>query len=562
VRPDRTAIHVSAVFSLLVGTAIAIGLADAALIASLRLGAAGAFQYIPPRLWVIAPLCWVAATSLIALASFAVSRRYGAQLTLIGAIVLFAAVRLRDQSTMRIIAGAIATIAVCAIGAWIARRWLARRRRPAVVAIAAMLAVVIAAAATAAAGDDAEPAPHASPRTGASPDVLLVVLDTVSHDAVFPNGRDVDPRFPNLARLARSGVVFDRAYTTAPWTLPAHFSAVTGLPAHDLGVDFEDQQYNRSIPTLAQRFRRDGYRTAAVISNTFLNHGSGFGRGFDTFEQAGNALDVCRTAPGLLLDRYSPWFAATVCNWSAREVTDRALAHVTNTRAPLFLLLNYMDAHDPYYVEADCRAPGTEVRAFRDVPPAAYRREYYANHLDAIRCIDRHLGRLFARMRNDAVIAVVADHGEQFGEHGLVRHGNSVYDQLLRVPLIIAGPRVTPQRVTQPLSLTALPQLIAAASEGKPFASAAAPVISFLAGSAATGGIEHWSVVRGRWHFLSKRGAEELYDLATDPDERHNRVRDGAAAPLLDRFRADLATQRRFQDRETERAFRSLGYVN
>ena len=541
--------NLSAAFSLIAGAAITIGLVDAALIASLRFGAAGAFQYIPPRLWVIAPLCWLAVALLVAIPAVALSRRWGAHATLVAMLTLFFAVRLGAQSRLRMAAGAIVGIVACAVAIFIAKRWLAAPRRAAAI-VATILIIAFAAAAI----ERVDTKQSTTTKPPARPDVVVIVLDTVSHDAIFPNGRDVDPRMPNLARLAQRGIVFDRAYTTAPWTLPSHFSAVTGLPAHDLGVDFDDQRYTRSVPTLAQRYRRDGYRTAAVLSNTFLNRGTGFERGFDSFEHAGRALDICRTVPGLLVDRYSPWFAATVCNWSAREVTDRALAHIRDDPRPLFLFLNYMDAHDPYYVAPECRERDTKSGRFRDVPPAAYRREHYANHIAAIRCIDRNLGRLFRAFQREPIVAVLSDHGEQFGEHNLVRHGNSVYDQLLHVPMLLAGPHISPRRVTEPISIAELPRLLTSPE----LAIAPSPVISFLAGSTATGGIEQWSILRGPWHFISRRGREELYDLQSDPHELQNRA---GETQLLNEFRAELAKQRRRNDDETTRTFRSLGYV-
>src|SRR5258706_311032 len=182
-----------------------------------------------------------------------------------------------------------------------------------------------------------------------APNVVIVILDTVGHDALF------EASTPNVARLARGSVVFDRAYAQAPWTLPSHLSAFTGIPAQSLGIDFDQQRYTLSAPTLAEVYRRRGYRTAAVISNTFANRGSGFQRGFDIYEHAGNALDVCRTAAGMFADRHWTWFAARVCNWSASEVTGRLVAQMRDERRPYFLVANYMDAPNPYYVEPRCR---------------------------------------------------------------------------------------------------------------------------------------------------------------------------------------------------------------
>ena len=160
-----------------------------------------------------------------------------------------------------------------------------------------------------------------------------------------------------------------------------------------------------------------------MISNSFANaeHGSG-ARGYDTFEQAQTALDLCRTAPGTIADRRWPWFGAAVCNWSASEVTRRALPLLDDADGPFFLTLNYMDAHEPYYVERSCGEPN--------------------GYAAALRCLDRSLAPVvdWRSARRPTLLALVGDHGEQFGEHGLFLHGNSLYIQLLHVPLLVRPP--------------------------------------------------------------------------------------------------------------------------
>jgi arylsulfatase A-like enzyme len=540
--------------------AVAIGLADASLIASSILGAAGAFQYIPPRLWLVAPLCWMAAALVLALPSYAVSRRRGAVLTVIAMIALFLGVRFRGQSPERI-AVAAAVMALGAAAVWLAgSRWVASPKRIA----AGLMAAASAALVVGAAGmSRAARSPLPSRGTpGAGPDVVIVFLDTVSYDAIFPRGMSVEPRFGFLARLASRSVVFDRAYTSAPWTLPAHFSAVTGVPAHRLGIDFDHQQYDGRSTTLAERFRRRGYRTAAVISNTFLNRGTGFARGFETFEHAENALDICRTAPGVLLDRWSPWFASSVCNWNAAEVTRRAIAHASRDDGrPLFLLLNYMDAHDPYYVERGCVRPRDANPLPLDVAPGEYRRRYYTSHLAAIQCIDHYLGNLEAqleRRKRGTVLAVLADHGEQFGEHGLVRHGNSLYDRLLHVPFMITGPGVSPHHVPEPVSIDALSRVVIEVVDRGSAGAAGGAVVSSLT---PPGGGEQWSLIRGQWHLIRRGNTPELYDLVADPTEERSIATSPSAASLLRAMAQDLARESRSRVDVRSEDFRSLGYI-
>jgi arylsulfatase A-like enzyme len=543
--------------------AVVIGLVDASLIANSALGAAGAFQYIPPRLWFVAPLCWVAAALVLALPSYAVSRRRGAALTVIAMIGLFLHGRFHAQSRARI-AAAVAAMVVGAAVVWLAgRRWVASPKRIAAAFVAAASAALVAGAAGVSRAERSPQPSRGAERAG--PDVVVVFLDTVSYDAIFTRGTNVDPRLGFLMRLASRSVVFDRAYTPSPWTLPAHFSAVTGVPAHRLGIGFDHQQYDGRSTTLAERFRRRGYRTAAVISNTFLNRGTGFARGFETFEHAENALDVCRTVPGVLLDRWCPWFAASVCNWNAADVTRRAIAHAArNDDRPLFLLLNYMDAHDPYYVEHGCDRPRDANPLPRDVAPREYRRRFYTSHLAAIRCIDHHLSDLEAqldRRKRGAVIAVLADHGEQFGEHGLVRHGNSLYDRLLHVPFMITGPGLAPHHVPEPVSIEALPRVVMEVADRGRAGVTGGAVVSWLMPPGALSGGEQWSLVSGRWHLISRGDGLALHDLIADPAEERSIVTSPAATSLLQALSQELARERRSRIDARSEDFRSLGYI-
>jgi len=524
-----------------------VGLADAAVIENGLLGASGWIQYIPPRIWVVSPLCWAVVAAGLSIPALLVSRRHYALIVVVGLIVSFAAIRLHGQPMRRLLPGAAVMVLFCGAAVMFARRWNTERRPgSAWLVMVVLLGCVLSAC--------VHPETSAGNRPGApasSPDVLVVFLDTVPYTSLFPRAGESDPSMPALSKFARESVVFDRAYTPSPWTLPAHFAAVTGLPAHELGLDFDHQKYERPDLTLAEIFRRKGYRTAAVISNSFLNRGTDFERGFDRFEQAGNALDVCRTAPGALADRHWPWFAASVCNWSAQEVTDRALSDLRRHDGPLFLVLNYMDGHDPYYVEKKCRDGNA-------TPPADDRHA----HLAALRCIDRSLDLLFRvtlKRNPHAVIAVLADHGEQFGEHGLTHHGNSLYTQLLHVPLMVRAPAMTPRHISDPVSIAILGQWITAAGEGPQITSSS--VVSHLILPSSLGGTRSWSVIRGSLHLISRDDREELYDVVHDPLEVTNLIAAGAMSQPLVELHAELARARAAVS-GPQKGFRSIGYVH
>ena len=514
--------------------ALVVGLFDAALVSGGLLGARGAFQYVPPRIWITSPAVWMAVTATIALVLLPLRSRSATTLALAMPFAIFLAIRLRAHPLLLVFALA-ALAAVFVVAHRMIHRWTSGSRAVAATAIP----LIVAGAAIVAAVAPFSRAPRVA--TGASgPNVIVIFLDTVRYDALFDAQGRVHGDLPTLTHVQRESVVFTRAYAPAPWTLPSHLAALTGLPPHQLGISFDSQVYHRSDPTLAERFQRRGYRTAAVISNAFLNAGSGVARGFDTFEQAESSLDICRTAPGLMADTWWPWFSAAVCNWTASAVTTRALPLMNDERGPFFLMLNYMDAHDPYYVERSCGG-GRDYRA-------------------AVRCLDRHLAPIVNwRSSRPTVLALVGDHGEQFGEHGLERHGNSVYVQLLHVPLVIR-PAVAARAGTRamPVSIAALPALIEDATADPP---ASEPVLAQLHPPAASNLPSEWSALDGDWHLIVReRGSDALYHLPTDPAETRNRIAEDSANPAIARLRAAIAEMRRAPKPDLRR-FRSLGYL-
>ena len=528
---------VSAQIALVVAGAAAIGLLDAALVVAGIGGARGAFQFVPARIWVAAPLVWLLLAAIASAAALPLLRKWGGVCVPAALGVLFLVIRLRTRPAL-LCATLLGLLVVLALTAKSFIRWSTKPRRPVAAAVLGGLAMC----AVIAFSPRVTRARAAADQGAPGPNVVIIFLDTVRHDAVVAADGQVHPELETLSRLSRHGVTFTRAYAPSPWTLPSHLSAITGLPAHELGVSFDWQVYDRSTPTLAERFARRGYRTAAVISNSFLNRGSGFARGFGTFQQAQAGLDFCRTAPGVVAEASWPWFAAAVCNWTAGEVTKRALALMDDAQGPFLLMLNYMDAHDPYYVERACGAA------------SGYRA--------AIECIDRNLASIvdWRSARRPTVLAVVGDHGEQFGEHGLFRHGNSLYLQLLQVPLIVRlADSDSARRYDEPISLAALPSLLDAANVPP---RQEEPVLALLHPPAASNLQREWSALDGVWHLIVReRGDDELYHLPTDLAEEHNLISSNSRDPAVLRLRTAIGRMRTAPTPDPRR-FRSLGYVH
>jgi arylsulfatase A-like enzyme len=207
---------------------------------------------------------------------------------------------------------------------------------------------------------------------------------------------------------------------------------------------------------------------------------------------------------------------------------------------PFFLLLNYMDAHDPYYVERGCEGQG---------------------YAAAIRCLDRRLAPVvgWRSLRRPTVFVLLSDHGEQFGEHGLVRHGNSLFVQLLHVPLMIRGSGV-PEKpsIAMPVSIAALPALLDSAGA----APLTDPVVALLHPPAAAKQPSQWSALDGTWHLIvSEDGSTALFDLARDPLEERNVANHAPTDAALARLQAAIQAMRRSPKPELRR-FRSLGYLH
>jgi hypothetical protein len=526
---------------LVIVSALAAGFIEAILIATHRAAAVDPFHFVPARIWVWVPLAWVVIAGVVTVPLGIVCRRRTPVVAASALAAILVACRVALFSRKW---GLAALVVVFCLLVWLTRR-LAVPRIPRAGAIVIALALLGAVAALAVVK---RPAPPGRVAPAAGPNVLLIFADTLRYDAVFRPDGTVRPDLPSLRQLAARSTLYDRAYAASSWTVPSHFAAITGRDAHELDLDFDHQTFAKPVITLAERFRRLGYRTAAVLSNPFLHEASGFARGFDSFEHAARALDLCRAAPYTLLAQVWPRFGGTVCGWSASQVTARAMSAMRDDGAPWFVLLNYMDAHEPSYLEPQCREGAP--RRHNTILRLQVRAEplYHA----AVRCLDRSLGVLLRHAetsRRETVVLFTSDHGEHFGERGLVGHGNSLYPELLHVPLIVRNATAAPGRIAAPLSLTALPSIAVSQTS---VSSGDRPAIATLVRT--TTRKREISVIRYPWQLIVREeGDEELLDLRTGTRP--------ADSPLLPQLRSDAAAVRRAWPRLSASDFRSVGYI-
>jgi len=335
-------------------------------------------------------------------------------------------------------------------------------------------------------------------RRGAQ-NVLLVVLDTVRADHLSLYGY-VRATTPNLAGLARSGVRFDQARSTAPWTFPSHASIFTGRWPHELSAGY-NRPLDAAHPTLAEFLADRGYATAGFVANTvFCAAETGLSRGFAHYDDhvvsLAGALQVSALGRRVLLPfgRRAVALANDLLGSSTRATGERKdfkdaetinrqfLDWLTEQEdGPFFAFLNYLDAHTPYLLPdghdyrfgrpARTRAEQRIIGRWWELDKRKIGADEVQLAIDAydscIADLDEQLGQLFGELERrgvlrDTIVIVTADHGEHLGEHQLFGHAGSLYDPEVHVPLLIIAPKLLPEdrSIPEPVSLRDLPATV------------------------------------------------------------------------------------------------------
>lgn len=258
------------------------------------------------------------------------------------------------------------------------------------------------------------PEPLSEAATGAN--LLLISLDTTRADRLGPYGYAA-AETPALDRLAKSGVVFERCFSPAPITLPAHSSLMTGTDPFVHGVrDNGSFRLHESNVTLAEALQQAGYRTAAEVAAFVLNREFGLDQGFDRYEDTSAVADT-------VLNR-------TSASRRGDSVADAAIERLREFSAdarPFFLFVHFFDPHAPYD------------------PPGDWSTNRAHPYDGEIAYTDAQVGRILKALERlglaeNTVVVVTADHGEGLGEHDEDTHTVFLYDSTLRVPLIISAP--------------------------------------------------------------------------------------------------------------------------
>jgi arylsulfatase A-like enzyme len=433
------------------------------------------------------------------------------------------------------------------------------------------------------------------------PDVIIITLDTTRRDAIGAYGGPA-LNSPAIDAFAADAVRFDRAWSTSSWTLPSHASLLTGkfptshgayesetggdallsdaLP--DLQKTETDIRVNRlsdTEVTLAEMLRDRGYVTAAFAGGPWLDARFGLMQGYDRVDtrvmpRGGRTADV-------LTDRAVRWLGAVP--------RDR----------PVHVLINYFDPHSPYSPPPDFIAYARGEKQMPTAgppypgPSSSWRYGAYdvkACYAGEVRFMDYHLGRLLGALRvrgryDSALIVVAADHGELFGEHDLWMHGNYLYEELTRIPLIVHLPGGRDAGTVEPATTSLadvpafvarevgfeLPAGVASVDRGRREIAYAEVFREplWIRTLGAKMDRDLWSLVR--WPFktiIGSRGERELYQIDVDPGERNDLAAQQPTALVSDteQFRRTLAPPHRRElapvDAPMRDRLRALGYAD
>lgn len=402
---------------------------------------------------------------------------------------------------------------------------------------------------------------------GPPPNIVLITLDTTRSDhlSVYGYGQRTTPF---LEEFAAEGTIFTEAYSSAPATAPSHATLFTSLSPLTHRVVRNAVALGEHHETMAELLGERGYQTAAVLSSFVMNAKFGQDQGFDFYD---DKLD-----PRVATIRRPEWEGQQVVGGfdrRANETTDHAVEWLREIRTPdgpFFLFIHYFDPHDPYQPPPkyrdrfiDMSVEKLQVRRMRSM----YDGEI-AYTDDQVRRLCAHLDSL--GLADDTLVIVTGDHGEGLMQRNYQYHGAHIYEEAVRVPLLVRWPgRVTPgRRLAGPVTIAdVLPTVFDLAGLAQPDhhlqgrsladvllgaepADAGPPIFLYRIPYEPHDELGVWvdgekhAVRHGDWKYMvaENEGTTELYDLARDPAELENVI--GAWPERAERLAAMLADWR------------------
>jgi arylsulfatase A-like enzyme len=469
------------------------------------------------------------------------------------------------------------------------------------------------------------------------PNVILIVMDTVRKDRLscYGYGRDTTP---HIDQLARSGVLFRNAYSSSCWTPPAHSSLFTGNFPSKTGVLNLVRTMPRSNLTLAEILKGEHYITLGVVANSMISAAFGYGQGFQAYDElydveAGyknaafflrnsllygwlqnepRAKPIVRLLTALIIrQKTAALFVGE--DFSGDRVNERVfywLDTIPRDR-PFFLFINYLDAHSPYEppdslldrATADYNGwikgkkgyelmnaiHGVEEELWKGSPGAMTDAQYLSGLYDGeISYLDRKIWELVEGLKDrgimdNTILFITSDHGEQFGEHGLMEHRNSLYQELISVPLILYSPSLYPPRTIDGMvSLCDIPvtilDILRIPAPGSVQGKSLLPLLNGKTEEGPRPIVTEWkdskALIQGDWKYIRSAGRkkEELYNIVDDPHEEVNMIArepeiarglDGSLQAWIDSFKPLVAANEGKKMNETLRErLKALGYLD
>lgn len=352
------------------------------------------------------------------------------------------------------------------------------------------------------------------------PSILFISVDTLRADALGMYGYK-KPTSPELDAFAKTAAVFEQTMSSASWTLPSFASLFTSYFSSTHKCWKPVSKLDESFETLAEILVRNGYDTACYVSHPMLTSSNGMQQGFVHFD-----------------DSYSDPEADLAARISSQEISDRGIRFMQQKArvadgVPWFLWLHYFDPHS-YYM------PHEGITDDFIEQPGKQRLLLRGTYDGEIKYTDIHLGRIFKELEElglaeETIVVFVSDHGEEFFEHGNVEHGSSLFNELVRVPLVIRVPGEEERRIPEVVrTVDVMPTLLDLVGIAVDFEIGGRSLRRLIQG-------EHLSlppalmeiqqtketimkgIVRGRWklvHNGSAGGILSLYDLEADPLEK------------------------------------------
>lgn len=364
------------------------------------------------------------------------------------------------------------------------------------------------------------------------PNVLLVTIDTLRADHLGTYGYP-RPTSPEIDAFAARSAVFENAHSTSSWTLPSLASIHTSLLSTTHGCWKISSRLEPEFTTAAEVLRDAGYDTAMVACHIFLSAQYGLQQGFTHVDD-----ELVRPPSDAASAISSPGVTERGVRFLERKAASRA---ADQDDSPWFLWLHYFDPHDTY------------------LPHEGYSEKFgTVEEIDLydgeIAFTNHHVGRVLRKLaelglEDDTIVVITSDHGEEFGEHGFKRHGYSLYQEAVRIPLVVKVPGSAPSRIPAVVSNVdllptvleacgiALPEVEGATCahplEGRSLLGAIRGTEPLAEGTAVSevrwhDGQDLRALRDGAWKLIEDQAADgkaaqsALYDLGADPRERND----------------------------------------